>query len=233
MRASPPGVASTVEPVPDLSEVPVRAIPRPSGQVGAELATARPREAQLRREAVRLFREHGYDGTSMQDLAEALGMRRGSLYHYIESKEDLLFGVVQAAMARFIDEVVPVLAGPGAPAERLRHAVAVHLRIAADEPDELTLLQVELKALSPDRRSRILAERDAYEQAWRDLVRGAMREGSFRCDDERTPVLMILATCNWFSQWYRQSGPLGVDEFAHRFAALFLAAVGAAGPERP
>ncbi len=51
----------------------------------------RPREEQLRRTAVRLFREHGYDGTSMQDLAEALGMHRGSLYHYIDSKEDLLF----------------------------------------------------------------------------------------------------------------------------------------------
>ncbi len=185
----------------------------------------RPREEQLRRTAVRLFREHGYDGTSMQDLAETLGMRRGSLYHYIDSKEDLLFGIVESAMARFHDEVRPILEGRGTAGDRLRRAVGAHLRIAADEPDELTLLQVEVKALAPARRARIVAERDAYEHAWRAFIREGMREGSFRCEDERTAGFMILAACNWFSQWYRPTGPLGVTDFAARFTTLFLDAL--------
>ena len=174
---------------------------------------------------MRLFREHGYDGTSMQDLAEALGMHRGSLYHYIDSKEDLLFEIVESAMARFHDEVRPILQGQGAAGDRLRRAVAAHLRIAADEPDELALLQVEVKALAPARRARIVAERDAYEHAWRAFIREGMREGSFRCEDERTAGFMILAACNWFSQWYHPAGPLGVDDFAARFTALFLDAL--------
>ena len=186
---------------------------------------ARPREGELRRTAVRLFREHGYDGTSMQDLAEALGMHRGSLYHYIESKEDLLFGIVEAAMARFNDEVRPILESDAAPAERLERAVAAHLRIAADEPDELTLLQVEVKALAPDRRYRIVAERDAYEHVWREFIRDGMRDGAFGCEDERSAGFMILASCNWFSQWFRPDGPLGVDDFAARFSTLFLDAL--------
>ena len=185
----------------------------------------RPREEELRRTAVRLFREHGYDGTSMQDLAEALGMHRGSLYHYIDSKEDLLFGIVETAMARFHEEVRPILEGDGPAAERLARAVAAHLRIAADEPDELTLLQVEVKALAPARRARIVAERDAYEHAWRAFIREGMRDGSFGCEDERTAGFMILAACNWFSQWYHPTGPLGVDDFAARFTALFLDAL--------
>lgn len=211
MAASPPDPAPT-------SPAIARREPAPA---------QRPREEQLRRTAVRLFREHGYDGTSMQDLAEALGMRRGSIYHYIDSKEDLLFGIVEAAMARFHDEVRPILERQDAFAVRLRDAVGAHLRIAADEPDELSLLQVELKALSPDRRGRILAERDGYEHAWRDFIRDGMRAGAFGCEDARTAGFMILATCNWFSQWYHHSGPLGVDEFAERFSALFLGALGA------
>ena len=185
----------------------------------------RPREEQLRQTAVRLFREHGYDGTSMQDLAEALGMHRGSLYHYIDSKEDLLFEIVESAMARFHDEVRPILEGDGTAGDRLERAVTAHLRIAADEPDELTLLQVEVKALAPARRARIVAERDAYEHAWRAFIRDGMRDGAFRCEDERTAGFMILAACNWFSQWYHPTGPLGVDDFAARFTALFLDAL--------
>ncbi len=199
---------------------------RPAPEPGsAPRRTRRPRAEELRRTSVRLFREHGYHGTSMQDLAEALGMHRGSLYHYIDSKEDLLFEIVESAMARFHAEVRPILEGDGPARDRLRQAVAAHLAIAAEEPDELTLLQVEVKALAPERRDRILLERDGYERAWRSFIREGMREGAFRCDDERTAGFMILAACNWFSQWYHPAGPLGVDDFATRFSDLFLDAL--------
>ncbi|MGC8633076.1 MAG: TetR family transcriptional regulator [Candidatus Limnocylindrales bacterium] len=212
--------------VPESSRGPgvSRLSPEP-GVAGREPTGRRPREAQLRRAAVRLFREHGYHGTSMQHLAEDLGLHRGSLYHYIDSKEDLLYGIVESVMARFHDEVQPILEGDGPARERLRRAVGAHLRIAADAPDELTLLQVEVKALAPARRDRVLAQRDAYEHAWRVFIRDGMREGVFRCEDERTAGFMILAACNWFSQWYRPGGPLGVDDFAGRFSDLFLGAL--------
>ncbi len=217
MTAGPPGLAAGSA--------------RPAQGPGAALAprrARRPREEELRRTSVRLFREHGYHGTSMQDLAEALGMHRGSLYHYIDSKEDLLFEIVESAMARFHAEVRPILEGDAPAPDRLRRAVAAHLAIAAEEPDELTLLQVEVKALAPERRDRILAERDGYEHAWRLFIREGMRDGSFGCDDERTAGFMILAACNWFSQWYHPAGPLGVDDFATRFSDLFLDALRAA-----
>lgn len=187
----------------------------------------RPREEQLRGAAVRLFRRHGYHATSMQDLAEALGLHRGSLYHYIDAKEDLLAAIVEGVMARFTGEVLPILEGDGDPVERLRLAVAAHLRIAAEWPDELTLAQVELKALSDERAARVVAARDRYEHAWRDLIRSGVAAGRFRCADVRSAGFVILAACNWFSQWYHPEGPLGVDAFAESFAVLFLSALGA------
>lgn len=232
--ASAPNVAPAAGPAAaDPASAPnVAPAPSRAGHRTRTAAPARPREQQLRRAAVRLFREHGYDGTSMQDLAEALGMHRGSLYHYIASKEDLLFEIVESAMARFHDEVRPILEGEGPAPDRLRRAVGAHLRIAAEEPDELTLLQVELKALAPERRGQIVAERDAYEHAWRAFIREGMRDGAFHCADERTAGFMILAACNWFSQWYRPTGPLGVEEFASRFTDLFLDAL-RASPAAP
>ena len=190
-------------------------------------AARRPREEQLRQAAVRLFRQNGYHATSMQDLAEALGLHRGSLYHYIDAKEDLLASIVEGIMARFTGDVLPILEGDGDPAERLRLAVAAHLRIAAECPDELTLAQVELKALSGERAARVVAARDAYEHAWRELIRGGVATGRFRCVDVRSAGFVILAACNWFSQWYHPSGPRSVDEFAASYSDLFLGALGA------
>jgi AcrR family transcriptional regulator len=163
----------------------------------------------------------------MQDLAEALEMHRGSLYHYIDSKEDLLWGIVLGVMSRFCDEVVPVLQRTGPPADRLRRGVRAHLRIAADAPDELTLAQVELKALGESRASEIIEMRDRYEHAWRGLIREGIQAGDFSCEDERSAGFVILAACNWFSQWFHSDGPMSVDEFAARFADLFLGALGA------
>lgn len=191
----------------------------------------RPREEQLRSTAVRLFRRHGYDATSMQDLAEALEMHRGSLYHYIDSKEDLLWGIVLGVMSRFCDEVVPILQEEAPPADRLGRAVQAHLRIAADAPDELTLAQVELKALNESRASEIIEMRDRYEHAWRGLILEGIGAGDFRCEDERAAGFVILAACNWFSQWFHRDGPMSVDGFAGQFTALFLGALGVRGPD--
>lgn len=189
--------------------------------------TLRPREEQLRRAAVRLFRRNGYHATSMQDLAEALGLHRGSLYHYIDAKEDLLASIVEGVMARFTGEVLPILEEEGDPVGRLRRAVAAHLRIAAEWPDELTLAQVELKALSGERAARVVAARDRYEHAWRELIRTGVQTGTFHCPDVRSAGFVILAACNWFSQWYRPEGPLSVEEFATSYSSLFLGALGA------
>ena len=195
---------------------------------GTQPIAVRPREAQLRREATRLFRERGFHATSMQDLAEALGMNRGSLYHYIESKDDLLWWIVSGTLDRLHDRVRPALSGGEPGAIRLRRAMAEHLSFAAEHGDELSLVQIELRSLADDRRSQIVHRRDAYEQLWRAAIEDAVREGSLRPTDTRLAGIAILSACNWFTQWYRPDGPLTVAEIAAAFADLFLGAEQAA-----
>jgi AcrR family transcriptional regulator len=187
-------------------------------------APSRPREADLLRTAIRLFRERGFHATSMQDLAEGLGMNRGSLYHYIESKDDLLWSIVSGALRQLDDQLRPILEAEAPGRERLRLAIAAHLAFAAEHAAELSLVQVELRSLSPERRATIVERRDAYERMWRAAISAAIGEGTLRPLNVRLAAIAILSACNWFTQWYRPEGPLSVKDIATEFADLFLAA---------
>lgn len=184
--------------------------------------TTRPREAELHQAATRLFRERGFHATSMQDLAEALGMNRGSLYHYIASKDDLLWAIVDGGFRALEERVLPVLEADAPGPERLEAAIAAHLAVAAERRDELTLLQMERRALSPERRAQIIARRDAYEAGFRRAVREGVAAGELRDVDERMASIAVLSMCNWFTQWYRPDGEMSPAEIAAVFTSLYL-----------
>ncbi len=185
-------------------------------------AITRPRETELWAAATRLFRQRGYHATSMQDLAEALGMNRGSLYHYINSKDDLLWSILDRTFDLLEEQVVRLLQGDGPPLGRLTDAIHAHLRVAADHADEMSLIQIELRSLDPERRTQLIERRDAYEAAWRRAIAAAVASGAIREVDVRLAGIGILSVCNWFTQWYRPGGELGVDQIADAFVALFL-----------
>lgn len=182
----------------------------------------RPREAELLATATRLFRQRGYHATSMQDLGEALGMNRGSLYHYINGKEELLSAILDRALDLLEARVLPVLDGDGTPIERLTAAIREHLQVAADHADELSVIQIELRALDRDSRRRVIARRNAYENRWRAVIEDGIADGSLRPFDVRLAGIGILSACNWFTQWYRPDGRLSVDQIAEAFGELFL-----------
>jgi TetR/AcrR family transcriptional regulator, cholesterol catabolism regulator len=182
----------------------------------------RPREAELHATATRLFRQRGYHATSMQDLGEALGMNRGSLYHYIRGKDELLWAILNRALDLLERRVLPLLDADRPPVDRLRAAIREHLRVAAEHADELSLIQIELRALARERQREIIARRDAYERRWRRTLEAGIADGSLREFDVRLAGIGILSACNWFTQWYRPNGRQSVDEIADAFAELFL-----------
>ena len=183
---------------------------------------ARPREAELHAIATRLFRERGYHATSMQDLGEALGMNRGSLYHYINGKDELLWAILNRALDLLEARVLPVLEADAPPVDRLTAAIREHLHVAAEHADELSLIQIELRALAPERRRQIIDRRNAYETRWRTAIDAGIADGSLRAFDVSLAGIGILSACNWFTQWYRPDGRLSVDQIADAFGELFL-----------
>jgi TetR/AcrR family transcriptional regulator, cholesterol catabolism regulator len=165
----------------------------------------------------------------MQDLGQALGMNRGSLYHYIVGKDDLLWLILGRAFDLLEARVVPILESDAPPLDRIRGAIHEHLRVAADHADELSLIQIELRSLPLERRAQMIERRDGYEGLWRAAISEGMSDGSLRAFDVRLAGIGILSACNWFTQWFRPNGSLTVDEVAERFCDLFL--TGLAAPD--
>lgn len=158
----------------------------------------------------------------MQDLAEALGMNRGSLYHYIVGKDELLWLILGRAFDLLEARVIPILGADTPPVDRIRGAIREHLRVAADHADELSLIQIELRSLPLERRAQMIERRNRYEALWRAAISEGMSDGSLRPFDVSLAGIGILSACNWFTQWYRPTGKLTVDEVADMFCDLFL-----------
>jgi len=178
------------------------------------------RRSQLTREAARLFAEKGYHGTSIGDLAKAMGVQKGSLYAHIESKEDLLYATMREGADAFhgaLDAIPDDLPAT----EKIRLALRGHLRVVAEQLDVATVFMREWRYLEGDRREEILAERRRYEERVRGLFREGRELGELRTDlDDATAALLTLSAANWAYTWL-QSGR-DTDELADRFYAVLL-----------
>ena len=178
------------------------------------------RRSQLTREAARLFAEKGYHGTSIGDLAKAMGVQKGSLYAHIESKEDLLYATMREGADAFhgaLDAIPDDLPAT----EKIRLALRGHLRVVAEQLDVATVFMREWRYLEGDRREEILAERRRYEERVRGLFREGRELGELRSDlDDATAALLTLSAANWAYTWL-QSGR-DTNELADRFYAVLL-----------
>ena len=190
--------------------------------------TLSARRLELTRIAAHLFAERGYQGTSLADLAEALGVHKPSLYHHIESKEDLLWEIAWDGAEAFHAGLDGVPAGPAT--ERIRNAFRAHLAVVGGQLDIATVFTREWRHLTGARREQFLAERRRYEERIRDLFREGVERSELRTDlDVATAGLLFLSAANWAYTWLRPGS--NTDELADRlFAALLDGMRGYATP---
>jgi AcrR family transcriptional regulator len=172
--------------------------------------------------AAQIFREKGYHATSMQEIAEAVHLQKGSLYHHIRSKEEILASLLDHALDLLIQSMQEVMASPLSIEEKLRAAMRMYADNIAVHSDLAAVLLLEYRNLSPRLRARHMGRRDRFEALWRELIRQGMQQGVFRASDEKLVALAILGVQNWMLTWYRAEGPLSAAELSSRFADLFL-----------
>lgn len=182
----------------------------------------RPREA-IMDAAVRLFSEHGYTGTTMRDIAKAVGLLPGSLYSHIDSKETLLFAIVESGIDRFL-EIQDVVAASAEPADRrLRDAIKAHVSVVAADPQRLLIVFHQWRFLTEPRRSRAVDMRRRYAKMFSGILQDGVQQGIFRPDiDVRIAVFAILGALNWTPEWYSPTGPTSPDEIGTRLASVLL-----------
>ena len=178
------------------------------------------RRTEVTREAAKLFAQKGYHGTSIGDIAEALGVQKGSLYAHIASKEDLLYETMREGAAAFHGALDAIPEDAPVP-ERIRLALRGHLRVVAEQLEVATVFVQEWRYLRGERRDEIVAERRRYEERIRDLFREGRELGELRADlDEGMAALLFLSAANWAYTWLRPGRD--TDELADRFHALLL-----------
>jgi TetR/AcrR family transcriptional regulator, cholesterol catabolism regulator len=178
------------------------------------------RRHELTRQAARLFAERGFHGTSMGDIAEALGVQKGSLYSLTGSKQQLLYETMRTGADSFHSalDAVP----EDAPAvERVRLALRGHLKTVAEQIDVATVFTREWRYLEGEQRDEILGERRRYEERWRALLREGVESGGLRTDlDVGAAALLVLSAANWAYTWLTPGRD--TDELADRFAAILV-----------
>jgi AcrR family transcriptional regulator len=187
------------------------------------------RRAEIGAAAARLFSQRGYHGTSMQDLAEALGLQRGSLYAHIGSKQELLFGVVEEGADRFLERGSEAL-GLRAPAgTRLRALLSGHIETATEHLDAATVFLNEWRYLAPELQELIRQKRDRYEEMVRSIIHDGIATGEFRADtDIAFAARLVLSAGNWTYTWFRPEGELGPIKIGERFTELLIRGLEAA-----
>jgi len=171
--------------------------------------------------AVAAFRQHGYHGTSMRAIADALERTKGSLYYYFDNKAEILYAAHDRALDRMLAALERVEASEAAPEAQLRELVVEHVRAIVDGFHG-TALALELDALTPAARRRVIAKRDRFETGLRRILARCART------DPDAPTVhltgfALLGAINWLARWYRPAGALQVDDIGRFFADLVLA----------
>src|SRR5918999_1337543 len=178
------------------------------------------RRRELSRQAARLFAQKGYHGTSIGDLAAAMGVQKGSLYAHIAGKQDLLYETMREGADAFhaaLDEIPERLPAT----EKIRLALRAHLRVVAEQLEVATVFVQEWKYLEGERLQEISAERRRYEERIRSLFREGRELSELRSDlDENLAALVFLSAANWAYTWMREGDD--TDAIADRFHALLL-----------
>lgn len=174
-----------------------------------------------------LFREHGYAGTSIRDIARALSVQGASLYAHVTSKEDVLWAIVDRAASRFEAaadraEADAEASRPGDPTEAFAALVRAHVAVLTADVDEASVFVHEWRALGPERRREILDRRDAYQARFRRRIEDGVAVGAFTMTDPSIAASTILSALNGAAGWYDPAGRLPADRIADHLVDLSM-----------
>jgi AcrR family transcriptional regulator len=203
---------------------------RKSGAKKASAAKAKGKPNRRRREdevaaaAVKVFREHGYADASVQDVADELGILKGSLYHYIETKEDLLYRVLMELHEQVEEILERVAAEEGlAPLERLDLYVREQVEFNVQNLARVSIYYDDVDRLSDARRKEIFERRKVHERYVTGLIEEAQKNGEAASEvDPHILANCIFATVIWTYKWFRPGGKVNREKLASSVVQFVL-----------
>ena len=182
-----------------------------------------PRQ-EILRAAARLFQQQGYDATSMNDVAAALKLSKGGLYHHFQSKDEILFHIMSHAMDITEERVIKVARRIENPEERLRTLIRLHIEVVLSEEDrEITVMLHENHPLPPALRRKINGRKKDYIHFVEILIADVQRQlKSSGVVTPRAGAFALLGMINWIYQWYKPANALTGEAIVRQFTDIFF-----------
>ncbi len=171
---------------------------------------SKTRKEQIKDAAAKLFRKQGYRGTSMDNIADAMGMKAASLYNHIKSKQAILSDLCLEVAKAFTDGMNDINQSSLTPFEKLKRIVGLHVKLTADYTDSISLVTSEWIHLSKDFKEELDGSsyevysrlRNEYELQFREILKKCMEEGSIRQVNIEVAIFSILSSLHWLYSWY-------------------------------
>jgi AcrR family transcriptional regulator len=177
--------------------------------------------------ALDLFARLGYHATSMRAIAAAAGIQPAAIYHWYPSKEALLVHLQDDFMDRLTDKLEAAMAAEERAALKLAAAVREHVIFHGLNTRAAFVTDSEIRALGPEAKRRLIAQRDAYQDIFIEATEGGVSDGSFRVSNSKVAMYSTLLACTGVALWFDPDGPLALDEVAALQVELVLSSLGA------
>ncbi len=172
--------------------------------------------------AAQVFRQKGFHGASMQDIAAAVNLQKASLYHHVSSKQEILLALLDRALEMLTDQIAPVVHQSIPADQKLRKMISIYLKSLAASPDLSSVLLFEHRSLDKKTHVRHIPNRDRFEGLWREVISEGVRTRVFTCPDEGLATRGLMGILNWTLTWYRSDGRFSIDKIADQYADLLL-----------
>jgi AcrR family transcriptional regulator len=176
------------------------------------LAADSDRTVDIYTKAAEIFHQQGFDATSMSTIAAAVDLTKAGLYYYIESKEDLLYAIMNYAMERLETEVIEPSRAVADPKERLASIVTRHGRLLTEGNKAITILTDEIEGLKPKHRKQILDRKRVYFDFLRGTLDELRRAGHLRDVNTTVATFCLFGTLLWLPRWFRPDGRLTSEQ---------------------
>lgn len=163
----------------------------------------RLKEEEILAAASKLFVSKGYHETSVEDIANAVGITKGGLYYYVESKEDVLYEIHQRFISEGLKRLRAVLENSSDPLIQLLHLIRAHISIIHDYKNDIQVFFEGMRQLSKDKQESIRLKRDEYEQIFLETIQRGIEQGYFKSVNPKVVVLYLMGALNWMYTWYK------------------------------
>ena len=196
-------------------------------------AASDPRPSKRRRKevvdaAARIFHEKGYKATSIQDIAEEVGILKGSLYYYIDTKEDLLFGVIKEAYDAALGIIEEIEHREGDALELIEALIIGHAEVFAATFVQSSVFFKEFRALSEQRQRTIREAGDVYNRFLVNQIQRGRESGEIKADvNPRLAAIGIIGMMNSMAFWYRPEGPASPEQIGSEFSRMVIGGLAA------